>query len=97
MLESTSLPLGILDNLRPDGASYDLLENDVLLFLSDGIADAFGSASDLYEVLRAIPLHNPQQLADSLLDAALKAYGGTAKDDMTAVAVRLFKSEPAVA
>lgn len=97
VLESTSLPLGILDNLRPDGASYDLLENDVLLFLSDGIADAFGSASDLYEVLRAIPLHNPQQLADSLLDAALKAYGGTAKDDMTAVAVRLFKSEPAVA
>ena len=32
------------------------------------------------------------ELADSLLERALKAYGGKAKDDMTAVAVRLFKN-----
>ena len=97
VLESNSLPLGILDNLHPDGASYDLLENDVLLFLSDGIADAFGSATDLYDVLRSIPVNNPQQLADALLDEALRAYGGVAKDDMTAIAVRLFKTQPIAA
>ena len=34
-----------------------------------------------------------QELADTLLDTALKAHGGVAKDDMTAVAVRLFKSK----
>ncbi len=92
VLESTSLPMGILDCVRPDSASYTLSENDVLLFLSDGIADAFGSTADLYEVLRGVPIHNPQQLADSLLEQALTAYGGVAKDDMTAVAVRLFKN-----
>ena len=92
MLETTSLPLGILDSLRPDASSYSLQENDVLLFLSDGIADAFGSTADLYEVLRSIPISNPQQLADNLLERALQAYNGSAKDDMTAVAVRLFKS-----
>ena len=92
VLETTSLPLGILDSLRPDTSSYSLQENDVLLFLSDGIADAFGSTADLYEVLRSIPVSNPQQLADSLLERALQAYNGSAKDDMTAVAVRLFKS-----
>ncbi len=91
VLESSSLPMGILDSLRPDSASYELLENDVLVFLSDGIADAFGSTADLYEVLRGVPYHNPQQLADCLLARALHAYGGIAKDDMTAVAVRLFK------
>ena len=92
VLENTSLPLGILDSIRPNSAEYTLNENDVLLFISDGIADAFGSTADLYEVLRAVPTHNPQQLADTLLQRALEAYGGIAKDDMTAVAVRLFKN-----
>ncbi len=95
VLESTSLPMGILDSLRPDAASYGLLENDVLLFLSDGIADAFGSTADLYEALRRVPVRNPQQLADCLLQQALAAYGGEPKDDMTALAVRLYKEKAA--
>lgn len=92
VLETSSLPLGILDAVRPDACSYHLAENDVLLFLSDGITDAFGSVSDLYEILRGIPYHNPQQLTDTLLENALQIYGGKAKDDMTAVAVRLFRT-----
>ena len=93
VLESTSLPLGILDSLRPDTASYELVEKDVLLFLSDGITDAFGSTTDLFDVLRSVPLNNPQELADGILQQALQAYGGQAKDDMTAVAIRLFKDK----
>lgn len=92
VLDSGSLPLGILDSLRPDTASYDLEENDTLLFISDGISQAFGSTTDLYNVLKGIPTGNPQQLADVLLQAAIDAYGGVAKDDMTALAVRLFKA-----
>ncbi len=95
VLEGNGLPMGILDALKPASASYTLLENDVLLFLSDGIADAFGSTADLYEALRCIPMRNPQELADTLLSRALQAYGGVAKDDMTAVAVRLFKERAA--
>ncbi len=95
VLESASLPLGILESLRPDANSYALLENDVLLFLSDGVVDAFGSATDLYEHLRALPIGNPQQLTDGLLQAALRIQNGIAKDDMTAVAVRLFRNHVA--
>jgi stage II sporulation protein E len=69
-----------------------LQENDVLLFLSDGITAAFGSSTDLYEAVKTIPSTNPQELANSLLDKALTAYGNVAKDDMTVVAVRLFES-----
>ena len=92
VLEGGSLPLGILDSLHPDTASYKLSENDVLLFLSDGITDAFGSIADLCDVLKSVPTNNPQQLVDSLLSQALDLYDGDAKDDMTAVAVRLFRS-----
>ncbi len=90
VLEGESLPLGILDSLRPDVSSYELQENDVLLFLSDGITGAFGSTSDLFEKLKTASIHNPQQLADTLLQDATAAYGGVAKDDMTALAVRLY-------
>ena len=86
------MPLGILESLHPDANAYALAENDILLFLSDGVVDAFGSATDLYEALRVLPVRNPQQLADELLSNALRAQNGIAKDDMTAVAVRLFKN-----
>ncbi|MBQ2768413.1 MAG: SpoIIE family protein phosphatase [Clostridia bacterium] len=92
VLESATLPLGILDCLRPETASYELQENDVLLFLSDGVSDAFGSPADLYEILRTLPIRNPQELVDLLVEKALQAYGNVAKDDMTALAVRLFKN-----
>ena len=91
VLEGGALPLGILDCMRPDASSYDLQENDVLLFLSDGITDAFPSTADLFDLLKRVPVRNPQQLVDSVLERALHEYGGIAKDDMTAVAVRLFK------
>lgn len=92
ILESGSLPLGILESLHPDTSSYTLQEDDVLLFLSDGITSAFGSSADLYETLKNIPAANPQQLADTILNQAVALYGGSAKDDMTVLAVRLFKS-----
>ena len=92
VLEGGSLPLGILDSLHPDSESYELQENDILLFLSDGVTDAFGSTTDLYDALKKISLGNPQQLVDSIMEEALRAYGGIAKDDMTAIAVRLFRS-----
>ncbi len=91
VLEGGSLPLGILNDIHPDTASYSLSENDILLFISDGISDAFASPTDLYDVLRASPSGNPQQLADTVLQRALDAYGGIAKDDMTVLAVRLFR------
>lgn len=90
VLEGGTLPLGILDCMRPDASSYQLQENDVLLFLSDGITDAFGSTADLYELLKRAPARNPQHLADTIMDRALELYGGVAKDDMTALAVRLY-------
>lgn len=93
ILESDSLPLGILETIRPSVGTYPLKSNDVLLFLSDGVSGAFPSTAELYEFLKTTPIANPQQLTDELLRVALAHYGGVAKDDMTAIAVRLFPTE----
>ena len=84
------LPLGILDGVRPTTLSRALTEGDVLVFLSDGITAAFGSSADIADFLCRQPANNPQSLADKLLAEAL-ARAGRAEDDMTVLAVRLFR------
>ncbi|MBQ2740352.1 MAG: SpoIIE family protein phosphatase [Clostridia bacterium] len=93
ILENDSLPLGILERIHPTAASYPFRADDTLVFLSDGITEAFPSTVELYETVQALPRSNPQEFADRLLAAALDHYGGVAKDDMTVLAVRVFASQ----
>jgi stage II sporulation protein E len=94
VLEGDSLPLGMLDEIHPTVFSVTLRADDVLLFLSDGVTDAFGSTADLLDYLKKKTPLNPQALADDVLSAALCRTNGVAKDDMTALAVRLFPANP---
>ncbi len=93
ILESDSLPLGILDGVRPTTLSRTLADGDVLVFLSDGITAAFGSSADIADYLCRQPAANPQTLADKFLKEALDR-AGRADDDMTVLAVRLFRRIP---
>ena len=92
VLEGESLPLGMLDELRPATLSVQLQENDILVFFSDGITDAFGSSSDLFDYLKTLDPLNPQTLADDILHAALRRTNGVPSDDMTVLAVRIFRA-----
>lgn len=92
ILEGDGLPLGILERIHPTANSYPLRAGDLLVFLSDGITGAFPSTVDLYDTVQALPKNNPQEFADRLLSLALERYEGVAKDDMTAVAVRIFSA-----
>ncbi|MBP5372931.1 MAG: SpoIIE family protein phosphatase [Clostridia bacterium] len=89
-LEGSSLPLGILDVLTPTVASTTLKKGDILILLSDGVTDAFGSSSDVRDFLKTAPVLNPQELADSVVKRALSLSGGIAEDDMTAFCTRIY-------
>lgn len=90
VLESNSLPLGILDNLKPAVCTETLKSGDLVVFMSDGITSAFPSATDLYEFLQGLKPLNPQSLADKILSGALDRSGRIPSDDMTVVCTRLF-------
>ncbi len=96
IVEGNTLPLGILDELKPSVCHSALSEGDMLLLMSDGISDAFGSSGDVIEFLRTVPAKNPQTLAQDVLDRAVKLNNGLHKDDMTALAVRVYKRSAAV-
>ncbi len=91
IVESNSLPLGILEELKPSVCTTNLDDGDIILLITDGIADAFGSINDLIEYLRGLTALNPQTLANDVLKKALEYSNGIKNDDMTALAVRIFK------
>ncbi len=93
VLESTSLPLGILENLRPAVCTEILKSGDICVFMSDGITSAFPSATDLYEFLQELKPLNPQNLADKILAAALARMNNAVTDDMTVLCTRIFDND----
>lgn len=91
IVDGNSLPLGILDDLKPTSLSVPLDEGTTVLMVTDGISDAFGSSTDVINYLKGLKSLNPQKLADDVLNYALSQENGRARDDMTAVCVRIFK------
>ena len=90
VLESQSLPLGILENLRPTVCTEQLRAGDIVVFMSDGITSAFSSSTELYEYLQSLRPLNPQSLADTILIAA-RERAKTVVDDMTVLCTRIFE------
>ena len=92
VLEGESLPMGMLDAIHPATMQADMKANDFMIFMSDGVTAAFGSAAELYSYLSALRPLNPQSLAEEILGNALARHQGTAQDDMTVLAVKLMKT-----
>ena len=93
IIEGSSLPLGILDEMRPSVSRTNLKSGDIIVFFSDGISDAFSSSSDMIDFLSSERLYNPKALSDRILERAIFLSGGKPKDDMTVLAVRIFEKE----
>ena len=92
VLESQSLPMGILESLRPTTLKEQLKDGDMLVFMSDGVTAAFNSTPELLEFMQPLKPLNPQNLADAVLQGALKRTDGVAEDDMTVLCTRIFRT-----
>ena len=86
-LERTSLPIGILADVRFEHCSDWLSDGDVLLMLSDGALS--GGLAPIEEVLRDHPVgESMQALAERIADVA-GAVESDHSDDITVIAARL--------
>jgi len=95
IVEGNSLPLGILEELKPSVCHTNLSPDDIIVLVTDGISDVFGSSGDIIDFLRTVPAKNPQTLADALLSRAIELGGGKKADDMTVLAVRVYQRNKA--
>jgi len=94
-VESSSLPFGILGKESEVKNELFPLENyAVILMVSDGVSDVF-CADDEDEIIKKLEnteTVNPQILASLILSTALELSGGKADDDMTVVAISVWKN-----
>ena len=92
-IESSGLPIGVLEEIRPHITKKLINPFDMLVFVSDGITDSFENKLDLSSYISHLDIINPMLLSQNILDKALSLNSGIAIDDMTVVCVRVFDYE----
>ena len=91
-VESTSLPLGIVDDAYPLIKKEVVSSGDYIILVSDGISDSFENDEVFKDEILSLRAKNPQELADQLLERALSKNKGYAIDDMTVLAIKIFEN-----
>jgi len=87
-LTGGTLPMGILEDVAPKSFRMRLLQDDLLVMLSDGVTDAFESDAALLKAMAALP-REPEAFAEGLRREAARLQDGEPHDDMSVLAVRL--------
>ncbi len=82
-----SLPMGIIDEVKPVSAAHTLSAGDMIVMMSDGVADEI--QGDAVEWFSDIDMTDAQSAADAIIDKALN--GQPPRDDMTVMVTRLIR------
>ena len=94
VIPSSSLPIGMLKQVDLEITRRKLMHDDIILMVTDGVAEAVEGVADkegwLANVLEHCRARNPQDVADYILKAAENKAGGLPKDDMTVLAARVW-------
>jgi stage II sporulation protein E len=95
VIESSSLPAGILNDIFLDSKVKKLNDGDFIITMSDGILDADKNFIDktdwIVEILESIDSRNPQRIADEILNKAIEKRGNKIEDDMTVLVTKIWK------
>lgn len=94
ILDSKTLPFGVLDTPDIDEKDYKLRAGDFVIAISDGILDNAKNGdldnSWLVKFLESSTQRDPSALASRILDIAKGFNNGKAKDDMTVVVSKVY-------
>lgn len=95
MIKTASLPAGILGNLDTELMHRNVESGDMLIMVTDGVADSFvdEGAGDrmLMKFIQEQESINPQQVADNILEKACINCGDKPSDDMTVIVAKVWK------
>ena len=93
LVKSSSLPIGILNNIQMETVKKVLQSGDMLVMVSDGVLDSRQDMMDkedwLIDFLENLLIEDPQDIADLILWHAKNNSGGRILDDMTVVVVNM--------
>ncbi len=95
LVGSGGLPVGIMDTMEKDSAEVMLESGDVIVMVTDGVAEAapcaIGKENWLARVIDKYSSLPPERLCEKILDEAVGAENGMIRDDMTVMAAKVWK------
>ncbi|PWA12136.1 stage II sporulation protein E [Pueribacillus theae] len=97
MIESSNLPIGILQEFDVEVVSEQLKAGDLLIMMSDGIyegANAENKEMWMKRKIRELKTEDPQEVADLILEEVIRTRHGDIQDDMTVVVANIQHNLP---
>ena len=89
IVSGSSLPLGVLEEMKPSVTKKALMSGDVIVLVSDGVADCFKEPTALAATFAEVSLNVPQSIAEIILSKAMKLCANKPADDMTVVVAKI--------
>ena len=93
VINSKTLPFGILDKPDVDIVEKKVSGGDIIVTVSDGILDVGETKNNfqwLSRYLMETDIKDPKQLSREILERAKEMNGGKVKDDMTVVVSKVY-------
>ena len=91
IVTSSSLPVGIVQNLKPSIETYSIRDGDVIVLASDGVVDSFENIENYKVFINDCKVDNLQGFTDNVL-FELGNQNNLHKDDMSIIALKLLKN-----
>lgn len=88
-INSSSLPVGIVDDIRPLKIEKNLRIGDIIVMMTDGILEAFSDYTTFTKYLKKLTDTNPQEIANLILSTAKDK--DVVKDDMTVLVAKIWQ------
>lgn len=91
---SVSLPVGMLANIKVQGQTKKLSDGDIVIMMTDGISEAgFGTVrTDWLKKEIKLPFDTMEEMAQSVIETAIKKSHDAVVDDMTVAAIRIVEN-----
>lgn len=93
IIKSTTLPIGVLEQVDYDCTTKKLYDNDYVVMVSDGILDnipCLNKEEKLAEIINSIEVRNPEAMAEKILKKSLEYNHMKADDDCTVLVLGVF-------
>ena len=88
IIQSGSLPIGILEEIAPVITKKTIEGNEILVLISDGVLESFCGEENLKNFINNQSTLNPQQLCDEIIKVCRQTE---IDDDCTCLALRIFE------
>lgn len=92
-IKSSSLPVGIMQQVEIEPVRWLLAPGDIIVMVSDGVVEVPGRGLEreawVANFLRRLPDGDPQELAERILHEAVALSGTSRRDDMTVLVARV--------